>query len=211
MRFHNLLGAATLGALLMSMTAATQAASFSTTEYTVTYDDSTSFGSIAGNGGGSDGISQHLSFSWNAPFGGSTGHDPLVAAAGAVKTFLLPSFTLTAHSGYEFSNLTVTLGGSVFGAASASATVGNGLGITYTGPGGSFGTWTLSAAKTTGGYSTLTFSGGTLTLNGTAGAIFATKGPEVLFNVAAVPEPGSFALALAGLGVAAAALRRRRA
>lgn len=208
MRFSQLLGAVSTGALVLSMASAAQAATFGTPEYTVTYDDSTSFGAIVGNGGGSDGINQHLSFSWDAPFSGSTGHDPVVIAAGGVTTFDLPSFTLTAASGYEFSALRITLGGAVYTfAGTSTASFGT---LTYAGPDGNNGTWTLAGSLTSGPFNTYTFSGGTLTLSAPTGVIFATKGPEVLFNVTAVPEPEGFALALAGTGVALLVLRRRQ-
>lgn len=208
MRLSNLLGTASLGALMLAMAPAAQAATFSTPEYTVTDDDGTAFGSIVGNGGGSDGITQHLSFSWDAPFGGSTGHDPIVKANGGSVDFTIPAFTLTAAAGYEFSELRITLGGSVFtfsGSSSASFS-----GLSYTGPDGSFGTWTLAGTVHSPAFTTYAFSGGTLTLSAPGGAIFASEGPEVLFNVTAVPEPEGYALALAGVGMAAMMLRRRR-
>lgn len=210
MRFTSFANAAALTGLLMALAPTSQAAtsSFTTTEYTVSYDDSTTFGGIVGNGSGSDGITQTLSFFWTPPLAGSTGHDPVVKVLNGTATFDIPSFTLTAASGYEFSELKLTLGGSVFNIGSPSAASFGAL--VYTGPDASFGTWTLTGTLTSGTFGSYTFSGGTLTLSAPAGAIFATEGPEVQFTVSAVPEPEALGLALAGAGVLWVAGRRRQ-
>ena len=211
MRLSNLLGAASLGALMLALAPAAQAATFSTPEYTVNYDDSSVFGSIVSNGSGSDGVTQTLSFAWATPFTGPTGPDPVAIASGSGTAFHVPAFVVTAASGYVFEDLTITFKGSVFGPASAwAAWTDSGFWPTYSGPNGPAGTWTLTGNQLLGSpFTELGFAGGALMLNSAGGTIFVTEGPEVRFTVVAVPEPESVALALAGVGVALLAARRR--
>lgn len=118
---------------------------------------------------------------------------------------------MTAASGDVFEDLTITFKGPVFGPASAwAAWTDSGFWPTYSGPSGPAGTWTLTGNQPFGSpFIDFSFAGGPLLLNSAGGTIFVTEGPEVRFKVTAVPEPGSFALALAGAGVALLAVRRR--
>lgn len=216
MRLTSFTGAALMGALLVASSAAHAVLPTVTDDhdqYTITYQTDTPFGYLSHTGSGSSGGIDHLSFGWNSPFNGNNAE--VLAAPGQDYTVQIPSFTLVAKSGYVLSNLTFTIGGSVFSfggtAPSAETSLDLGLSTAYTGSSG-VGEWQLSGTLSTGPYSTLSFSGGTLTLHGNNGYIFAgrTTGPEFLFNVTAVPEPEGFALALAGAGVALLVLRRRQ-
>lgn len=201
----------------------------STTEYNVVYDESTTFGWISGwFGGGST-----LGFNWNVPTSAT-----VVAFSGNSSLDIdLPSFTLTANTGYALSGpLAGSLGNLVFnefGTGSTSALVTGTIEVdsvayavsvplvrtvTSSASGFAGGTLAQSESLSTGAFTTVTFSGGTLHLQADApGSGFASiigqdqNKLSFSFTATPVPEPETYALMLAGAGVVLSLARRRRA
>jgi len=196
------------------------AATVETDQYVVSYDESTGFGGISTLFSTSDG---RYGFSWGIPSS--------VATGGAFSADL-PNFTVTAKSGYALAG---DINGSVeglsyflFGGGSASVTASGNLAIgssSYT-LGGSL---TKVAVLTTSGYeagyftgfaslpvsgsfASLAFTGGELALAVDSGGVWATNKGDVGFSfvVIAVPEPETYAMMIAGLGMLLVAARRCR-
>lgn len=220
---------------LLAFAASTASAQVSTDlgAFTLTYDDSTSFGSLAGSfnaGGGQTG------FNWNV----STDLSAVLVGDGAAQhVFALPSFTITANPGWTLSgpitgflgNLSFTevFGGSVTVSGSADVAV-NGV------PAGSvsgalprtitadappvFAQGYFSALQTSPAFSfsSFTVSNASLTvdLSGTNVSSFASLQGQpqnqlrVSLIATPVPEPETYALMLAGLGLVGFLARRRR-
>ena len=196
---------------------------FSTPEYTVDYDGSTSLGSISSW--------NNSFFAWSIPttVGAST-------LGTAVESFALPSFTLTPNAGYTLSesiggfvgnlSFTAILGGTVAATVTGNVSVNGGLPqsvaeplvATLNAPPNDFG-GILVANPTyntgTGTITSLVFSGGFLNLTTVANGGFAgiSAQPQNVFSIsfttAPVPEPESYAMLLAGMCLIGAVVRRR--
>lgn len=231
------IGARTLASCAAAVFAVSASAvqTLSVAEYQVSYDQTTSFGSISSwFGSGST-----VGFSWNVPTS--------AAVAGAGGTFAvdlaLPSFTLTPGVGYALSGpLAGFIGNFVFNeyspvgsTASASATISGTVSVnaastsfslpltkstttTIAAIGFTGGTLSGSPAVPAGSFSSLTFSGGNLHLQVvTTAAGFGSiigQGQNQLtasFTATPVPEPETYALMLSGIGVVLVLSRRRRA
>ena len=228
MKFRSLLVAALALAGAASAGAAIQTTDYGS--YSLSYDDSTSFGGPSYNLTGGSGL---VGFGWSVPT--SVG----IAAVGtnSTLTFALPDFTVTAKSGYIFSGaVTGSIGNLVFnefngGATSAIAggnvsidggptaatfggltqTVTNSLGIYQTGY------FSGSSTQTLPSFSSLAFSGGTLILGANAGpsgfaSIVGQTQNKLEFTMVAapVPEPESAAMMMVGLLAIGTIIRRRR-
>jgi hypothetical protein len=220
------LGSVLAGAALAAGATSAQAATAVFTEYTVTYDDLTSFGGISFSGGGGGGS---VFFGWN--------FSPIVnvsSTGGAVVTpFALPSFTVTPNAGWTLSGAVSGFVGNIVyvevagGTASASTTglvsfdggapiaVGGALSKTPTSAVSGY----LSGSDSTpnGGFSSLSFSGGSIILSAVAAGPGAFAGItaqpqnvlQIGFFAAPVPEPESYIMLLAGLGLIGMMVRRR--
>ena len=231
MQFKSLLAGVVAAAAMASASAATQNIVF--TEYTVSYDDSSSFGGNAGSFWGF----QFSGFNWNVPT--TVNASGLFADASA--SFSLPSFTITVNPGYTLSNLSVFLGNIVYneidgqGPASTSLTINYEVNVdngaswwsastgllqteTSNSNGGMVrtGYFDLNTGLVGGGFTTVTFSNASIDLAANAaGAVFASvvgqNQNQLRFelNMAPVPESQTYAMLLAGL-VALGALAQRR-
>lgn len=196
--------------------------------YSVTYDETTtSFGSISSWFGGGGGL---VGFSWSV--------DPSVnvtsiGGAPASATFAVPDFTIWVNPGYALSGaLTSSLGNIVYFQSGVGATTS----ITATGsmsidggpvvalPAGaltqtpsspSLGFFSGSTSVPLGGFSSFAVTGASITLNAMGGS-FAAIGAQPQnkltfeFTAVPVPEPETYALLLAGLGMVGLLARRRQ-
>ena len=201
------------------------------TEYTLSYDETTSFGFVASLFGSGPST---VGFTWSIPssvgvFG--LGGPPVPTA------FALPSFTITANGSYSLSGgfsgslgnlLYNEVGAGATTSASASASISFDGGppvllagaltktvIVPTAPVYENGYYSTSGTTPYGGFSTLSFSGGVLTLaagGGTFANIQAQPQNELKFSFSAVPvpEPETYARMLAGLGLTSLVAHRRK-
>jgi hypothetical protein len=221
-------------ALMLAVGHASATASMPTTvdlgAYTLSYSADTPFGSLAytfSSGGNTAG------FAWSF----SNGINVASLGGGPVSNgFDLPSFTITANPGWTLSGpVTGFLGNLVYteldgGTASASVTgkvavngspalaVSGALDKTVSNSSSFLSSGYLSGTQTTSAlsFSSLAFSDGKLTLSASGGTfVNISAQPQNEFKVsftaiaAAVPEPESYAMFLAGLGLMAVIARRR--
>ena len=213
-------------ALLVASSLASATTNWDLGSYTVTYDETTTFGYLAGaftSGGGAVGF--HWAFS----------PDVQVTSAGGSSesaTFAIPDFTISVNPGYVLSGGVTGKVGNVFyvevaGAntsitAAASVTVDGGptmvlaatsLAKVQTSPNSGY--FADMATAPLGTFSSFSVSAASLTL-AASGAGFALIGAqpqnELAFSFYAnpVPEPETYAMLLAGLGVVGWVARRRR-
>ena len=218
---------AAAAALLMSGLASATT-TFNAGAFSVTYDQTTpSFGVITGWFGGPGGAT---GFEWSV--------DPSVnvtsvGGAPASATFAIPDFTLYANPGYALSGaITSSLGNIVYFQSGAGATTSitaagnmsvNGGpvvalpagALTQTPSTPSLGFFSGSTTLPLGSFSTFAVTGASITLNASGGS-FAAIGAQSQnklkfeFTAQAVPEPETYALLLAGLGVVGLLARRRQ-
>jgi len=145
----------------------------------------------------------------------------------------LPDFTITAKNGYTLSGLSASVGNLSFTEVTGATTkvsafasvaldggsdvvVGGLLDKTTTASSGtiySAGYYSGSASASVGNFSSLVLTGGNLVLSaggGSFASITANSQNELKFSLiaAAVPEPESYAMFLAGLGLIGAIARR---
>jgi hypothetical protein len=193
--------------------------------FSVSYDDSSVFGSPSFSFTSSDGSA---GFGWNMPTSLN------VASFGSTtsNSFAMPDFTITAKTGYKLSGLTGLIGNLVFTevgggdtklSVSASLSVDGGPSTSFSGnvskvttasmSGFQTGYFADSASPAIGSFSSFSLSKGVLTLSASGpqfAAITSTPQNELKFSLiaAAVPEPESYAMFLAGLGLIGAIARR---
>ncbi|MDP3540389.1 MAG: PEP-CTERM sorting domain-containing protein [Azonexus sp.] len=194
--------------------------------YTMAFDDSSIFGSPSFSFGSDGGVT---GFGWTVPnalqvngFGGAV-----------MATFDLPSFTITANSGYSLSGLTASIRNLSFFSlvsqaplANASYTVSLNDGLSSFGnmalestttsaslPGApSYGYLGGSTTATNANYSKLMFNGTLFLAVNSPTAVYAQPQNELKFSLiaAAVPEPETYAMFLAGLGLIGGIARRKQ-
>lgn len=197
-------------------------------KFTVTYDESTVFGGISFSFGSGD----QVGFGWNIPSSVSVSNTD----AGSVTTnsFDLPDFTVTADPGWMLSGaIGGFMGNLVYahvGSATSSANVGGMVSIDGLGPvsaGGSLsrtatlsipgletGYYSVEGSAPYGTFSTFSFSSGVLALSASGGTAAITGQPQnefkFYFDATPVPEPETYAMMLAGLGLIGFIAARRR-
>ena len=212
--------------LIAASSLATATTSWDLGSYTVSYDETTTFGYLAGaftSGGGSVG------FNWNF-----SSDVQVTSAGGSLVTaiFALPDFTISANPGWTISGgVTSALGNVVYaeyGGSTTSMSVAALVSVdgspTFALPltsmtkvptGGALGYLADTATLPIGTFSTFSVSSGSLTLVA-SGGLFAAIGAQpqnaLSFSFIAdpVPEPETYAMLLAGLGVVGWVARRRR-
>ena len=217
---------AAAAALITASTFASAMTSWDLGSYTVTYDETTTFGYLSGaftSSGGSVGF--HWSFS----------PDVQVTSAGGSSesaTFAMPDFTISVNPGYVLSGGLTGNTGNVFyvefgGAtssitAAASVTVDGGptvvlppTALAKVVTGANSGYFADTATTPIGVFSSFSVSAASLTLAASGGSfalIGAQPQNELAFSFFAnpVPEPETYAMLLAGLGVVGWVARRRR-
>jgi len=196
--------------------------------YTLNYNEDTILGGISSSFSSDDGS---VGFSWSLPA------DVNVLNLGLPQSvsFTLPSFTITANAGYTLSgpvmgflgNLVYTeVGGATTSASAtgdvsvddgAAVTVGGSLGrvetLSFTN--GSSGYYSSSTEVPTGSFNSFSISNFMLTLNASNGAFSSIVGQpqnelKVSFFATPVPEPETYAMMLAGIGLIATIARRRK-
>lgn len=197
--------------------------------YTLTYDETSVLGHYSSSYGSSG---NEVGFNWNLP----TSINVVSVGSPASASFALPDFTITANAGYTLSGpLTGFLGNLVYtevgagATTSASATadvVVNGLPLGSTGgsldrletvsfTNGSSGYYGSTTTVPAGSFSSFAVSNFVLNLSasgGTFASILAQPQNElkISFFATPVPEPETYAMLLAGLGLIAGIMKRAK-
>lgn len=214
---------------LMAGLSAASAATLNAGPYSLSYDETTTFGYLASWFSSSGNT---YGFTWNFSPAAS------VASLGAtvVNTVNLPSFTLTANPGYALSGgFNASLGDlgytEVGGATTGILAYGdvsvdggapinlNGHQVSWTqttaGSGFALGYFRDSLTLPIGSFNSISLSNAHLDLSA-SGGVFSTINVtpqnklEFSFTAAPVPEPETYAMLLAGLGMVGAIARRRK-
>ncbi|MDT8998264.1 PEP-CTERM sorting domain-containing protein [Paucibacter sp. APW11] len=196
--------------------------------YVLDFDASTVFGAPAYSFSSSGDV---VGFAWQVP---SSVQVVSIGGAAANANFNLPSFTVLAKPGFALSggfsgflgNLVFNeVGGSTSASASGQLSVDGGPAVSFGGtlgrtittasPGFTSGFYAGSSSAPVGAFSSLSFSGGVLSLSASGGSFASVIGQpqnelKLSFVATPVPEPQTYALLLAGLGVVGALARRRR-
>lgn len=214
---------------LMASVSTASAASQDIGPATLFYDDSTSFGFLAGWFSSSD---NKYGFSWNFSSDASVQN---IGVGTTVNQIDLPWFTLTPNAGYSLSgdftafmgNLVYTeVGGATTGIlAYGDLSVDSGTPINISGhlitstpnltvPGTGY--FAESATLLIGSFNNIAVSNASLSLSasgGTYSSIITQPQNKIEFSFRAVPvpEPESYAMLLAGLGLMGVIARRRKA
>lgn len=193
-------------------------------EYTVEYDETTTFGDLGlwDFGGGKYG------FQWSVST--AVGLSSLGGAATSA-TFDLPSFVLKANPGYALGGLLEsTLGNLVYADFSGSTSVvvnatvnlsGSGdvvlptMALGKTATNAPFGYFSGTSSLSLAGVTSVEVKDATVTLSATAGSMAGISSNDqnklaFTFTATPVPEPESYGLLLAGLGVVGLLARRRQ-
>ncbi|MDR7267672.1 hypothetical protein J2X20_000301 [Pelomonas saccharophila] len=224
MKLKSLAAAAAL--LVSGLASATT--TFNAGAFSVVYDETTtSFGWISSWFSGAAGAT---GFEWSV--------DPSVnvtsiGGAPVSATFAIPDFTISANAGYTLSGpVKSSLGNIVYfqnGAGSTTSITATGhvsvnggpstllpsSPLTQTPSSPSLGFFSGSSSFAAGNFSSFAVSGASITLNASGGS-FAAIGAQPQnklkfeFTAVPVPEPETYALLLAGLGVVGLLARRRR-
>ncbi|CAD5373449.1 PEP-CTERM sorting domain-containing protein [Rubrivivax sp. A210] len=199
--------------------------------YTLTWDETTVFGNPSFSFGSG---AAALGFGWSVP----TALNVATIDQQVTATFTLPAVTVTAKPGWRLGGLVEAFIGNITYVEFGGLTAISGAGLVAVDGGpvrplagaltktvtsavpGVFETGYFSATLRlpVPNFNSLAFSGGSLTLSAVGGRGAAITGQlqnqmSLSFEAVAapVPEPASWALLLAGLGVVATGLRRRRA
>lgn len=196
-------------------------------QYSVTYDASTIFDGIDF----SYGAGNQVSFGWNIP----TNVSVVSTGSAVTANFALPDFTVTVNPGYTLSGAVGGFIGNLvytqLGAATTSANVSGQLSIDSMGPvpvSGSLiatpvtsipnllesGYYSAAIAQPYGAFTSFSFTGGVISLSASGGTATITAQPQnefkVYFNATPVPEPETYTLMLAGLGLVGFMAHRRK-
>lgn len=214
---------------MLAAAVSAQAATFTTTEYVVSYDDTTSFGSIGFTFAGGSAVGFGWNFSDSVNVSSSSGQ--------ASHAFDLPGFTVIPAAGYSLSGpIEAFLGNLVFtefGNASTSATVsgiltgiragGSAVSVpftdvpldkTYT-SGSLLGYFSGTASTPSPAFDSIGLSAGVLALTVDAPSGFASVAAQpqnefkISFVATPVPEGEPWALLLSGLAMMGVVARRR--
>ncbi|MBL8379514.1 MAG: PEP-CTERM sorting domain-containing protein [Burkholderiales bacterium] len=215
----HVLRAAVIGLALTAAAAPVSAATAVFDQYTVDYDDSTSFSGISFSGGGGNLVLFGWSFS------------PSVSVTGTgIASFEMPSFTVTRNSGWVLSgDVSVFVGNLSYfelGGVTTASTSGNlsfdggvplsiGGALDKSAPSSPLGYWSRTETLSSpGNFDSMNFSGGVLDLTA-EGTAAITANPQNVLRIefyataAPIPEPGSYIMLLAGLGMIGMMVRRR--
>jgi hypothetical protein len=215
-------------ALLGGISAASATTSLNAGPYTVSYDETTSFGYLSSWFSSSGDM---YGFSWTVP------NSVQVASTGAPVNapFDLPSFTVSANPGWSLSggftaflgNLSFTeVGGAttgilaygdiaVDGGPATSLSGGLGWTATTTDPGYLLGYFGDTYTAPIGAFSTLAVSNASIVLSATGGSFSSISAQpqnklEFSFTAVPVPEPETYAMLLCGLAAVGWVARRRQ-
>jgi hypothetical protein len=198
--------------------------------YSLTYDDATVLGSTSSSFSSSDGTA---GFSWTIP---SSVNVISIGGADTATNFALPDFTISAHAGYSLAGpLTGFLGNLVYtqvgtgattsATAEGQASIDGGSFMTVGGNlqrfetasflGGTTGYFGSSATVPAGSFTSFSVKDFVLTLNASGGSFASIVAQpqnelKISFLAAAVPEPETYAMMLAGIGLIVTIARRRK-
>lgn len=222
MKFKTIAAAA---ALLVSGLASA-ATVYNAGAYSVIYDETTTFGFISSSWSSAG---NNFGFEWSVSTAVSLVNN---GGAAASASFDLPSFTLVANPGYVLTGTLVSTLGNI-SYAEFNGSTGIDVGATLKLNNGA--DWVLptaaldktannafqgyfagSATQSLTGINSIEVKDGFITLSATAGSFAAIGGQpqnkfSFAFQAAPVPEPETYALLLAGLGMVGMIARRRQA